>query len=81
MELALSDEKRLIKHLTDHYEHVGVVGRPVENTSGTVHVELAMNLLQIFDVDIKSQVLNAKFRSDIVSMLQSSQCLLSQSSL
>jgi len=53
----LSDEKRLIKHLLDQYERVGLIGRPVYNTSQTVKVSYGMSLIQILDVDEKNQVL------------------------
>ena len=55
--IAMSDEKRLIKHLLEHYEHVGVVGRPVYNTSETVLVNYGLALIQILDLDEKNQVL------------------------
>jgi len=53
----LSDEKRLIKYLLDQYEQVGLIGRPVYNTSQTVKVYYGMSLIQILDVDEKNQVL------------------------
>ena len=54
---AMSDEKRLITHLLQNYEKVGVVGRPVYNTSDTVRVEYGLGLIQILDLDEKNQVL------------------------
>ena len=62
----LSDEKRLIKHLLDHYERVGVIGRPVDNTSQTVSVSYGMSLIQILDVDEKNQVLTINIWSRYV---------------
>ena len=54
---AMSDEKRLITHLLQNYEKVGVVGRPVYNTSETVRVNYGLGLVQILDLDEKNQVL------------------------
>ena len=65
--LALSDEKRLIKHLLDNYKKVGKVGRPVYNTSATVSVEYGVALVQILDLDEKNQVLTTNVWSRYVS--------------
>jgi len=55
--VAMSDEKRLIKHLLENYARVGIVGRPVYNTSETVRVSYGLALIQILDLDEKNQVL------------------------
>jgi len=65
----LPDEKRLIKRLLDRYEHVGVIGRPVYNTSQTVKVSYGMSLIQILDVDEKNQVLTINVWSRYVRSL------------
>lgn len=54
---AMSDEKRLIKYLLEIYEREGVIGRPVLNSSMTLRVEFGLKLIQILDLDVKSQVL------------------------
>ena len=48
--LAMSDEKRLIKHLLENYERVGLQGRPVYNTYGMS----TFNFLVIFTLVSKS---------------------------
>ncbi len=65
--LTMSDEKRLIKHLLDNYERVGLVGRPVYNTSETVRVNYGLALIQILDLDEKNQVLTTNVWSRYVS--------------
>ena len=47
----MSDEKRLIKHLLENYEKVGLVGRPVYNTSEVVNVQINLSLLHVLDID------------------------------
>ena len=66
--VALSDEKRLIKHLLDNYETVGKVGRPVYNTSQTISVKYGLALIQILDLDEKNQVLTTNCWSRYVSI-------------
>ncbi len=63
----MSDEKRLIKHLLDNYAHVGIVGRPVYNTTDTVKVQYGMALIQILDLNEKDQVLTTNFWCRYVS--------------
>jgi len=63
---ALSDEKRLIKNLLSNYEEVGIVGRPVRNTSVTVTVAFGLALIQILDLDEKNQILNTNVWSRYV---------------
>lgn len=63
----MSDEKRLIKHLLENYERVGIVGRPVYNTSETVRVSYGLALIQILDLDEKNQVLTTNVWSRYVS--------------
>ena len=63
----MSDEKRLIKHLLDNYARVGLVGRPVYNTSETVNVNYGLALIQILDLDEKNQVLTTNVWSRYVS--------------
>ena len=66
----MSDEKRLIKKLLDDYETVGVVGRPVYNTSQTISVSYGLSLIQILDLDEKNQVLTTNVWSKYVSLAQ-----------
>ena len=63
---ALSNEKRLIKRLLSNYENVGVVGRPVRNTSETITVSFGLALIQILDLDEKNQILNTNVWSRYV---------------
>lgn len=63
----MSDEKRLIKHLLVNYERVGIVGRPVFNTSMTIRVNFGLALIQILDLDEKNQVLTTNVWSRYVS--------------
>jgi hypothetical protein len=53
----MSDEKRLIKDLLDHYERVGLIGRPVYNTSEVIQVNYGLALVQILDLEERDQVL------------------------
>ncbi|OAF64387.1 hypothetical protein A3Q56_07893 [Intoshia linei] len=55
--VSLSDEKQLIKYLLEHYEKIGVIGRPVHDTTDTVNVKYGLALIQILDLDEKNQVL------------------------
>jgi len=55
----MSAEKYLIKYLLDNYEHVGVVGRPVFNTSETINVSYGIGLIQVLNLDEKNQILTA----------------------
>src|SRR6218665_1868417 len=71
---AMSDEKRLIKHLLEEYEMVGVVGRPVFNTSQTINVQYGLALIQILDLDEKNQVLTTNVWSRYVSNRYGLQC-------
>ena len=66
--IGMSDEKRLIKHLLTNYETVGIVGRPVYNTSETVRVSYGLALIQILDLDEKNQVLTTNVWSRYVSL-------------
>ena len=65
--VALSEEKRLLKHLLDNYEKVGLVGRPVYNTSQTIDVQYGLALIQILDLDEKNQVLTTNCWNRYVS--------------
>jgi len=65
--VAMSDEKRLIKHLLKSYQDVGVVGRPVLNHSDTIQVYYGLSLIQILDLDEKNQVLQTNVWSRYVS--------------
>lgn len=67
--MTMSDEKRLIKYLLENYERVGIVGRPVYNTSETVRVNYGLALIQILDLDEKNQVLTTNVWSRYVSTL------------
>ena len=62
----LSNEKRLIKDLLKNYENVGIVGRPVRNTSETITVYFGLALIQILDLDEKNQILNTNVWSRYV---------------
>jgi len=53
----MSAEKVLIKTLLANYDDVGVVGRPVINTSETINVSYGIGLIQILDLDEKNQIL------------------------
>ena len=53
----MSDEKRLIKHLLDEYEVIGIVGRPVLNINETMKVHYGLALIQILDLNEKDQIL------------------------
>ena len=66
--IAMSDEKRLIKKLLDDYEKVGVIGRPVYDTSQTINVSYGLSLIQILDLDEKNQVLTTNVWSRYVSL-------------
>ena len=50
--LTLSDEKRLIKHLLENYEKVGINGRPVYNVSETVTVKLGVALVKLLEMNV-----------------------------
>ena len=63
---ALSNEKRLIKNLLNNYTNVGIVGRPVQNTSETLTVKFGLALIQILDLDEKNQILNTNVWSRYV---------------
>jgi len=47
----------LIKTLLNNYDNLGVVGRPVSNTSETIDVSYGIGLIQILDLDEKNQIL------------------------
>ncbi len=65
----MSDEKRLIKILTDRYEVATTLGRPVTNTSTTITVYFRLQLIQILDLDEKNQVLTTNCWTLYVSRL------------
>ena len=65
----LSDEKRLIKHLLENYERIGLIGRPVLNMSDTVDIKYGLALVQIMDLDEKNQVLTTNCWNRYVSLL------------
>ena len=52
----MSDEKRLIKHLLENYEKVGIVGRPVFNTSETLVVEYGVALIKLLEINSVDQI-------------------------
>jgi len=62
----LSHEKRLIKDLLGNYSNVGIVGRPVRNTSVTITIKFGLALIQILDLDEKNQILNTNVWSRYV---------------
>ena len=64
--VASSDEKRLIKHLLQKYEDMGIVGRPVNTTADTIEVQYGVGLIQILDLDEKNQVLTTNCWSRFV---------------
>ena len=47
----MPEEKRLIKHLLENYDKVGLVGRPLYNTSEVVNVQMHLSLLHVLDID------------------------------
>jgi Neurotransmitter-gated ion-channel ligand binding domain len=53
----MSGEKLLIKRLLENYETIGIVGRPVYNTSETISVQYGIGLIQILDLNEKDQIL------------------------
>ena len=63
----MSAEKYLIKYLLDNYEHVGVVGRPVFNTSETINVSYGIGLIQVLNLDEKNQILTTNIWCRYVS--------------
>jgi len=63
----MSDEKLLIKSLLDRYETMGIVGRPVYNSTQNIKVYYGLSLIQILDVDEKNQVLTTNVWSRYVS--------------
>lgn len=63
----MSEEKRLIKKLLHDYEKVGLIGRPVRNTSDTINVYYGLGLIQILDLDEKNQVLTTNVWNTFVS--------------
>jgi len=64
----MSAEKMLIKTLLDHYAEVGVVGRPVYNTSETIYISYGIGLIQILDLDEKNQILTTNVWCRYVSI-------------
>ena len=53
--LMLSDEKRLLKHLLDNYEKVGIDGRPVYNASETVIVKFGIALVKLLEMNVEEE--------------------------
>ena len=64
----MSDEKKLIKNLLSNYERIGLIGRPVKNTSEQIKVKYGLNLIQILDLDEKDQVLTTNVWCRYVSI-------------
>jgi len=64
----MSAEKELIKELLKEYQRVGVVGRPVINTSETINVSYGIGLIQILDLDEKNQILTTNVWCRYVSI-------------
>ena len=56
---AMSDEKRLTKHLVSNYERVGKLGRPVSSANQTWNVTFGLSLLKITDIDVRGQTVEA----------------------
>jgi len=56
----MSDEARLIKTLTQRYEKIGKVARPVMNSSVPVRVRLRIMLYQLINVDEHEQFITLK---------------------
>ena len=48
----MSDEKRLIKHLLQNYEKIGINGRPVYNVSETVTVSFGLTLVKLLEMNV-----------------------------
>jgi len=57
----MSDEARLIKTLTERYEKIGKVARPVVNSSKPIRVSLSLMLYQLINVDESEQFITLKF--------------------
>ena len=55
----MSDEKRLTKYLVGNYERVGKLGRPVSSANQTWNVRFGLTLLQITDIDVRAQSVEA----------------------
>jgi len=51
----MSDEARLIKTLTQRYERIGKLARPVVNSSTPVKVYFGLTIYQLIDVDESEQ--------------------------
>lgn len=49
------DESRLIKYLLNFYE---IRSRPVLKSTETVQVELALNMMKLFDIDTKLEIIS-----------------------
>ena len=64
----MSDEKRLIKKLLENYETIGIVGRPVFNTSDQIRVEYGIGLIQLLDLNEKDQILTTNVWCRYVSI-------------
>ncbi len=65
-----SKEKQLVKKLLDRYKAQGKEGRPVVNTSDSIHVFFGLSLIQILDVDEKNQILKTNIWYNFVSRLK-----------
>ncbi|VEL10876.1 unnamed protein product [Protopolystoma xenopodis] len=50
------------------YRDFGVIGRPVANSSSTLHVTFRPQLIQILDLDENQQILRANFWADHASL-------------
>jgi len=59
-DIQLSDEARLMKTLTQRYEKIGTVARPVMNSSTPVKVGLSVMLYQLINVDEHEQFITLK---------------------
>jgi len=54
-DVIMSDESRLVRTLTQRYEKIGKVARPVVNSSKPVKVGLSLMLYQLINVDESEQ--------------------------
>jgi len=64
----MSDEARLIKTLTQRYEKIGKVARPVVNSSSPVKIRLSLMLYKLINVDESEQFITLILWIHLVSL-------------
>ena len=65
----IPDEARIINTLTDRYEKIGKLARPVANSSMPIKVVLAIMLSQLLSVDESEQFVSLKLMMHMVCTL------------